>query len=176
MRTFPLRLSTVLVLANAAFWCAFAAFFIANSQHYEPHRPTFEEDSPNIIYFGRSLSYLVNDQMRPAIRALRIVQCPSFYAASPINYYFSSRNVTIAQLYGGISVGGYYILAVFLLSFAQWFFIGVFVDYIRHFSWGSPATETEGTCLTKSAVSSTHRSEFFLFAAHSGESAAALVR
>jgi len=125
------KLSIILVLANGSFWLGFAIFFLVNSQPYQPHRLVFEEDSPNLIYFGRSLSYLVNEQMRPTIRVVRVVQWPSFYAASPLNFYFSRRGIVVDRTYWGVSVGGYYLIAVCLLSFLQWYLVGLLVDYFR---------------------------------------------
>jgi hypothetical protein len=34
-------------------------------------------------------------------------------------------------LYGGIDVGGYYLILVCLLSFAQWYLIGLLLDCLR---------------------------------------------
>jgi hypothetical protein len=122
-----------LLLGNACLWLILRVFFVLKSYPYIPHKPIFEERSPELIYFGRALSYLENEKMIPLIRTIRLVQLPSFYAASPFNLLFSRRGMAVDQLYWGISVGGYYLLLVCLLSFVQWYLVGVLIDYIRPF-------------------------------------------
>lgn len=123
----------ILLLANASLWLIFLVFFMFKSHPYTPHKPIFEERSPELIYFGRALSYLENEQMIPLIRTIRLVQLPSFYAASPFNSFFSRRGTSVDHLYWGISLGGYYLFLVCLLSFVQWYLLGFLIDYIRRF-------------------------------------------
>jgi hypothetical protein len=121
----------LLVLANVLFWVVFGAFFAIKSYPYKPHAPGFEGGAPDIIYFGRAFSYLENEQLRPLMRVTRLVQLPSFYAARPFFWYFNKHDIFVDHLYGGISVGGYHLLIVCVISILQWFLLGILIDYIR---------------------------------------------
>jgi hypothetical protein len=125
------RFAKLLMLANVMFWLIFAGGFAFKSYPYKPHQPFFEERSPELIYFGRALSYLENERLTPFMRVTFTVQKPSFYAASPLNFYFSRKGIVVDQLYGGISAGGYYLLLVCLLSFMQWYIVGLIIDLTR---------------------------------------------
>ena len=118
------------MLANACFWVVFVIFFVFKSHRNVPHPPTFEERPTEFIYFGRALGYLENERMVPLIKVTRFVQRPSFYAASPFNMWFAQRGIDSEHLYHGVSVGGYFLLLVCLLSFLQWYVVGLFVNYI----------------------------------------------
>ncbi len=128
---FPLRFAKLFMLANALFWLIFGVFFAFKSQPYRPHKPVFEERAPDLIYFGRALSYLENEQMMPLVRTTLLVQWPSFFVARPLNWCFSRRGIVVDHRYWGISVGGYYLIVVCLLSFLQWYLFGLFIDYLR---------------------------------------------
>lgn len=121
----------ILVVANLAFWFAFAAMFIAKSYAYRPHVKLFEELGPDYIYFGRALSVFENEQLRPFIRTTRVVQWPSFYIARPFYWYFDNHGIVVDRVYSGISVGGYFLILVVAISFAQWYLIGLLIDLAR---------------------------------------------
>jgi len=128
----------LLTLANVVFWVVFAVFFAVKTYPYQPHKPVFEERSPEFIYFGRALSILENEQVSPLMKTTLVVQKPSFYAARPLFWYFNSRGITVDRQYRGVSVGGYYLLLVCLLSFLQWYLVGFFIDYLRRRLTGKP--------------------------------------
>jgi hypothetical protein len=121
----------LLTLANVVFWVVFAVFFVVKAFPYQPHKPVFEERSPEFIYFGRALSILENEQVSPLMKTTLLVQKPSFYAARPFFWYFNSRGITADRQYRGVSVGGYYLLLVCLLSFLQWYLAGFLIDFLR---------------------------------------------
>jgi hypothetical protein len=131
-----LRVARLLLLLNLAFWLIFAILFLVKSSPYKPHKPVFEERSPEFIYFGRALSVLENEQISPLMKTTLAVQKPSFYAARPFFWYFNSRGITVDQQYRGISVGGYYLLLVCLVSFLQWFLVGWVLQKLSH-KWSS---------------------------------------
>jgi hypothetical protein len=119
----------LLLLANGAFWVVFAINFLANSHTYRPHPPMFEEQSPLYAYYGRALP--AEQYMTPLMRTTRFLQWPSFFAARPYFWYFESHGIDGERLYGGISVTGYYLIIVCVISFLQWYLAGLFVDYLR---------------------------------------------
>jgi hypothetical protein len=126
----PLRFTTLLIFANCLFWLIFAIDFRSRTYPYKPHPPVFEEQAPPYIFWGRAFPTF--EYLNSVMRTAHLVQWPSFYAAIPLNFYFSRRGIVVDHQYGGISVGGYYLVAVCLLSFLQWYLIGLFIDWIRH--------------------------------------------
>ena len=125
-----LRATTVLILANGVLWLVFVIHFVVVSQPYAPHEPQFEEFAPAYIFWGRAYPFEQYCGSWP-MRATRLLERPSFYAAIPVNYFFSRRGITVDHLYGGVSAGGYYLIAVFLTSFLQWYLVGLIVDHLR---------------------------------------------
>lgn len=132
----PIR--RLLIIANGAFWLLFAFYFVAKSYAYRPHIKVFEEESPPYIFWGRAFPSEL--YMSPLMGATRFIQAPSFYAASPFFSYFDKRGIVVDHTYLGISVGGYYLTAVCLISFLQWYLIGAIIDFIR--SWAKTTSET----------------------------------
>jgi hypothetical protein len=124
--------TTLLVLANALFWFIFAVSFVSDSYRYEPHPKRFEEPSSPYIICSRAFPFA--GYMNPLMRATRVLQWPSFYAAAPFNFYVSRRGIVLDDLLWGTSAGGYYLILVCVLSFFQWYLIGLFADYIRRAS------------------------------------------
>lgn len=123
------RATRILIIGNTLLWMVFAANFIAKSYPYKPHRFEFEEVAPPYIIWGHAFPF--GEYMSPLMRITRTLQAPSFYAAIPLNLYFSRRGITDDRLYGGISTGAYYLLSGCLLSFVQWWLVGLLIDYSR---------------------------------------------
>jgi hypothetical protein len=131
--------ASLLIGANSIFWIVFGVLFIAESYPYKPHKPVFEERSPEFIYFGRALPILEYEQVRPLMKTTLAAQKVSFYVARPFFWYFNSRGITADQQYWGISVGGYHLLLVCLLSFVQWYLVGWAGQKLWH-KWSSRST------------------------------------
>jgi hypothetical protein len=89
----------------------------------------FEEQSPLYTYYGRALP--AEKYTAPLMRTTRFVQWPSFVAARPFLWYFDVHDIEGERLYGGVSVTGYYLFIVCLLSFLQWYLLGRFVEYLK---------------------------------------------
>lgn len=140
-----LSVAALAVLGNALFWLVFSILFAVGSYPYQPHRPRFEEISAAYIFFGRTLKLLDTGTrvgLSPLfLRVTYFVQWPSAYSARPFFWYFNRHNISVDQQYFGISVGGYFLLLVCLLSFLQWYLMGRTVQKLWD-SWHerSPAT------------------------------------
>jgi hypothetical protein len=126
-----LSLGKLLALTNLVFWLLFAAFYLIESNPYKIHDKVFEEIFPAYIYFGRALPVL-EERYGALMKATTLIQWPSFYAALPVNFAFSRRGIVVDQQYGAISAGGYYLLAVCMLSFVQWYLVGWIVQGVGH--------------------------------------------
>jgi hypothetical protein len=125
----PARFTRLFLFSNGLFWLIFGVFFILKSQPYEPHVKLFEEESPPYIFWSHAFPF--REYMNPFMRFTRFLQWPSFYGASPLNFYFSRRGTVVDHLYGGVSIGGYYLVIVCVLSFIQWYLIGFCIDRYR---------------------------------------------
>jgi hypothetical protein len=121
-----LRFARLLVLANSIFWLIFAINFAAKSYTYRPHVRAFEEVSAYIFW---SRAFPMDQLASPLMRVTRFVQWPSFYAAGRL--FFVHRDIDVSRIYWGISLGGYYLILVCLLSFLQWYLLGLLIDYAR---------------------------------------------
>jgi len=140
-RSHRLRFTTLLIGANAVFWLLFAINFAARSYTYHPHAKVFEEPSPPYIVFNRAFPF--DKYMTPFMRTSRFLQWPSFKAvAKPYFWYFNNHNIDGDALYGGISVSGYYLLLVFVVSFLQWYAVGWLVERARKRTNLGPADGT----------------------------------
>ena len=132
-----MKCARALPLLNLAFWLIFGVLFVAQSYPYKPHRLAFEEITPSYIFFGRALRETdsgTGAALPPALmKVTYVIQKPAVVAAKPFYWYFNGRGIVVDRLFCGISVGGYYLLVVSLLSFLQWLLIGFFADaaYLR---------------------------------------------
>jgi hypothetical protein len=122
--------SKLLILANAGFWLIFCVVFVVESEPYQPHRLHFEEVIPTFIYFGRALP-MQAEGTGLLLRTARILQYPSFLVAKPYFWYFNRRGFVTGDSFAKVSLGGYLLVVVCLLSFAQWYAVGFFIDWIR---------------------------------------------
>jgi hypothetical protein len=128
------RFAWLLILINALFWLTFAVLFATHTVAYSPHQLKFEEVTPSYIFFGRALQ-MIDSGTGVGIPPLLIeisytIQKPSSVAARTFFRYFHDRGITVEHTYGGISIGGYYLLLVCLFSFLQWYLVGFLIDYL----------------------------------------------
>jgi hypothetical protein len=139
-----LSFARLVILANGIYWMVFAVLFVTGSYPSRPHRPAFEEVTPSYIFFGRALRQIDTGTgvgLPPLlIKLTYAIQRPSVLAARPFYWYFDSRGITVDHLYGGISVGGYYLLLVCLLSFVQWYLVGWVGQRLWHKWFSRPMT------------------------------------
>ena len=123
------------LLANAISWFVFAVLLIVQSHPYAPHRPYFEEPTPSYIFLGRAVGQIDSGTggtlPSSLMKVIRGVQTPSFVAARPYFWYFNRHGITVDHLYRGLSIGGYYLIQVCLLSFVQWYLICLPIDYVK---------------------------------------------
>jgi hypothetical protein len=138
-----LSFARLVILANGIYWAVFAVLFVTGSYPYRPHRPAFEEVTPSYIFFGKALRQIDTGTgvgLPPLLITLTYaIQRPSVFASRPFYWYFDSHDITVDHLYAGISVGGYYLLLVCLLSFVQWYLVGWMGQKLWH-KWSSRPT------------------------------------
>jgi hypothetical protein len=73
----------------------------------------------------------------------------SFVVAKPHFWYFNTQGITLDHLYRGVSVGGYYLILVCLLSFFQWYLVGLSIDYFAR----RPTGKARGPTGSKGLIS-----------------------
>ena len=131
----PTTIARVMMTANSFFWLVFGVLFLLQSYPYQPHELYFEEATPNYIFFGRALREIDSGtgvSLPPRLmRVTSAIQKPSFVAARPYYWYFNNHEITVDRLYWHISVGGYYLLVVCILSFVQWYLLGFLLDLLK---------------------------------------------
>jgi hypothetical protein len=151
-------LRQLLVLANGVFWLVFACLFVAGSYPYKPHKLAFEEASPSYIFFGRALREVdsgTGTSLPPRlIKLTYAIQRPSAFAARPFYWFFDGHGLTVDRQYWRVSIGGYYLLLVCLLSFVQWYLAGLLAEYVgRRFGTRPNRNPTSGGWPTLLSVS-----------------------
>jgi len=128
-------IARVMTVANSFFWLVFAVLFLLQSNPYKPHKLSFEEATPSYIFFGRALrevdSGTGGSLPPPLMKVTSAIQKPSFVAAEPYYWYFNRHEITVDRLYWHVSVGGYYLVVVSILSFIQWYLLAVLLDHLR---------------------------------------------
>lgn len=151
-----LSIARLVMLMNGIYWMVFAFLFVATSRPYKPHQPAFEEVTPIHIFFGRALRQIDTGTgigLPPLlIKLTYAIQSPSVLASRPFYWYFDSHGITVDQQYWGVSVGGYYLLLVCILSFLQWYLVGWVVQKLWH-KWASHSAaapnQTQSTPTTR---------------------------
>ena len=128
-------IASVMTVANSFFWVVFVVLFLLQSYPYKPHKLSFEEATPSYIFFGRALREIASGTGEslppPLMKVTSAIQRPSFVAAKPYYWYFNSHEITVDHLYWHVSVGGYYLIVVCILSFMQWYLLGFLLDHHR---------------------------------------------
>jgi hypothetical protein len=123
------------LLVNGTYWFVFAILFAINSYPYAPHPMGFEEITPSHIFFGRALRPLNTGTgigVDPRwVKITYLIQWPSARIARLFYWHFNQHEVAVDTQYWGISLGGYYLIIVCLLSFLQWYLVGMLFDYAR---------------------------------------------
>jgi hypothetical protein len=123
-----------MTVANSFFWLVFVVLFLLQSYPYKPHKLFFEEATPSYIFFGRALrevdSGMGGSLPPPLMKVTSAIQKTSFVAAKPYYWFFHSHDYRRPPVLA-VSVGGYYLVVVCILSFMQWYLLGFLLDRLR---------------------------------------------
>lgn len=116
------KFAKTVLIANLCFWVYFwVAFFLA-AQPYDP-RPWGHVPVDPYSFGGHAIGLTRSSLTYPFMQAAFWIEFPSFLIATLGQHAFFS-NVSGDRFFAGISVGGYKLLVVLVLSFLQWYFIG----------------------------------------------------
>ncbi len=112
----------VLLIANLSLWIYFWIGFALASYPYRPD-PLGHPAGTGYTFWGHSIAVTESGFKYPFFRIATYVECPSIGLATLVARVFSPRLV-LYGFFAGVSKGGWLLLAVMVLSFLQWYFIG----------------------------------------------------
>jgi hypothetical protein len=116
------KFAKIALIANLCFWlCFWVAFFLA-AQPYDP-RPWGHVPVDPYSFGGHAIGLTRSSLTYPFMQAAFWIEFPSFLIATLGQRTFFS-SVSGDQVFAGISIGGYKLLVVMVLSFVQWYLIG----------------------------------------------------
>src|SRR5882762_1706277 len=120
----------VLLVANLCFWIYFAISFAQASYPFK-RDPWGHPAGTGYTFWGHSIAVVESGLVHPFFRIMFYVEFPSFALATLVARMFSPQ-LLLYGFFAGISKGGRLLLAVMLLSFLQWYFIGWVVQKLWH--------------------------------------------
>ena len=124
-----------LLSANLLLWVFFWVDFSGRLVSYKQRPPTFDENVPLFVFWGKALPV---EQMRSVcLRMMEWVQVPSFLVVRPVVYALNQKPSVWEKTFGGLSPWSYLLIAVMLLSFLQWYFIGWLIGKLWQ-RWSHP--------------------------------------
>lgn len=126
------KLRKVLLITNLCFWIY---FWIAFSQAAYPFHsnPLGHVAGAGYTFWGHSIAVVESGSLYPFFRVMFYVEFPSFALATLAAKVFFPIRV-MNGFFLGISGNGWLLLAVMLLSFVQWYSVGLAGDGL----WNSP--------------------------------------
>jgi hypothetical protein len=127
----------VLLIANLCFWLYFWLAFSSASQPYDP-RPLGHVPVDPYVFWGHAIGLIRSSMTYPFVRVTFWIEFPSFFVVTLFANVFLA-SVSGDQIVTGISIGGYELLAIMLLSFLQWYLIGWAIEKLWH-RWSNRQT------------------------------------
>jgi hypothetical protein len=118
------KYSNMLLVFNAAYLLLFCASFVAESERY--NKAAFEVDLARPLYViaNRAVSPYQEHQGVDFV-SFRILQAPAIWIVRPVVWALNKHPDLWETSFWGTSPGGYLLIAQVVLSFAQWYLIGV---------------------------------------------------
>ncbi len=109
------------MVANVCFWAFFWIAFFKAARPYLPAQP----HGPVDLYciWGRAIGLTTSSFLYPFMKVAFVIEFPSFLLITMIQNLFFSR-LSSDYFVGGISVGGFKLLAIMAVSFVQWYLLG----------------------------------------------------
>jgi hypothetical protein len=131
------KLQRVLAVANLCLWIYFWLSFAHFSYQYRPN-PLGHPAGTGYTFWGHAIAVAESPNFYLFFRVLYRVEWPSFQL--PLLALRSLYSpLLLYGFFGGVSKGGWLLLAVMPLSFFQWYLVGLFIDYLRHRLTGKPS-------------------------------------
>jgi len=120
------RLVVALLIANSLLWLAAGIDLANNSIPYTPTPPSLDQDSPRYVIFGWRNT---RDAFATGLKVYHAALWPNLPSLWMVSV-LGPKEVNTERLFWRTSVGGYKLLAVAILSFAQWYIVGRLVVWL----------------------------------------------
>jgi hypothetical protein len=144
------KLVKVLLVVNLCLWVYFWIAFAQASYPFRPD-PLGHPAGTGYTFWGHSIAVVESGFVYPFFKVMFYAEFPSFALATLVVRIFSPHQL-INGFFAGVSGGGWLLLAVMLLSFLQWYFIGWIAQKLWH-RWSSHPTaapsQTPSTTTTR---------------------------
>lgn len=116
------KLVKILLIANLCLWIYFGIAFAQASYPFRPD-PLGHPAGTGYTFWGHSIAVVESGFVHPFFRVVFYVESPSFLLATLVARLFSPH-LLLNGFFAGISGKGWLLLAIMLLSFFQWYFVG----------------------------------------------------
>ena len=133
------KLAKFVLMANLCFWTYFWFAFAYSSEAYDP-RPWGHMPVDPYSFWGHAIGLTRSSLTYPFMKVAFWIEFPSFFSVTLLRRAFLS-GVSGDTFFAGISIGGYELLAIMLLSFLQWYLIGWLCQKLWQKWFGSAAGE-----------------------------------
>jgi hypothetical protein len=113
----------ILLIGNICLWIYFCAAFAHASYPFQPD-PLGDPAGTGYTFWGHSIAIVESEFIYPFYRVVYYAEFPSFALAQLIIWTISP-NLVLYGFWGGISLGGWLLLGVMVISFFQWYVVGM---------------------------------------------------
>jgi hypothetical protein len=138
------KATAVLLAANLGLWVYFWIAFVQASQPYDP-RPWGHSPVDVYCLWGHAIGLTRSAFLYPFMGLIRWIEFPSLLLATISQRLFFSK-VSADQFLLGVSIGGYKLLVIMVLSFLQWYLVG---KGIRRLTRRRNASSAEGSSFAR---------------------------
>jgi hypothetical protein len=132
------KLAKSMLIANLCLWVYFWLAFGHSSEPYDP-RPWGHMPVDPYSFWGRAIGLTRSSLTYPFMKATFWIEFPSFLSVALFRKAFLS-GVSGDTFFAGISVGGYELLVIMLLSFMQWYIVAWMVQRFWQRWFNGPTT------------------------------------
>ena|SRR5579864_714427 len=120
----------VLLVANLCLWVYFWIAFAHASYPFRPD-PLGHPAGTGYTFWGHSIAVIESGLVYPFFKVVFYAEFPSFLLVTLVARVFSPH-LLLNGFFGGISGGGWLLLAIMPLSCLQWCFVGVVIQKLWH--------------------------------------------
>ena len=117
------KVAKLFLTANLCLWIYFWISFALASEPYQA-RPWSHYPVDPYTYWGHTIGLTRSSLTYPFMKVAFCVEFPSFLMVALVQHALPDRMIYERIVAGGISIRGYELLTVMLLSFVQWYFVG----------------------------------------------------
>jgi hypothetical protein len=131
------KLVKAMLITNLCLWVYFWLAFAHSSQPYDP-RPWGHLPVDPYSFWGHAIGLTRSSLTYPFMKLAFWIEFPSFLSVALSRKAFLS-GISGDTFFAGVSVGGYELIAIMLLSFVQWYIVAWVVQKLWH-RWSSRPT------------------------------------